>query len=133
MKQHTIIGARILEGSDAEFIKLAEVIALTHHEKWDGSGYPNGVKGSKIPLVGRIVAVADAFDALTSKRPYRREPFSVEKSFDIIREGRGSHFAPGVVDAFFTVRDEILSIKEECKDQHESLFVVSHLWDSIRA
>jgi putative two-component system response regulator len=122
MKQHTVIGAQILEGSDAEFIKLAEVIALTHHEKWDGSGYPGGFRGSKIPLVGRITAIADVFDALTSKRSYK-EPFSVEKSFSIIKESRGSHFDSEVVEAFFAVEDEILSIREEYKDEHESLLV----------
>ncbi len=123
MKQHTIIGGKILEGSEAGFIELAEVIALTHHEKWDGSGYPEELKGSEIPLAGRIVALADVFDALTSKRPYRRLPFSVEESFDIIKEGQGSHFDPEVMDAFFAVTDEILSIKEEHQDEHESLLV----------
>src|SRR4030042_1092985 len=100
MKQHTIIGAKILKGSDAEFIKLGETIAQYHHEKWDGSGYPNSLKGIEIPIAGRIAAIADVFDALTSKRPYK-EPFSVDKSLAIIREGRGSHFDPDVVDAFF--------------------------------
>ncbi len=122
MKQHTIIGAQILESSDAEFIKLAEVIALTHHEKWDGSGYPGGFRGSKIPLVGRITAVADVFDALTSRRPYK-EPFSLEKSFDIIKQSQGNHFDPKVADAFFAVEDEILSIKGKYKDQQESQLV----------
>ena len=122
MKQHTIIGAQILQGSDAEFIKLAEVIALTHHEKWDGSGYPKGLRGSKIPLAGRITAIVDVFDALTSKRPYK-EPFPLEKSFSIIKEDRGSHFDPEVVDAFFAAEDEIVSIKEKYKDEHESQLV----------
>ncbi len=112
MKQHTIIGAQILAGSDAKFIKLAQTIALTHHEKWDGSGYPKGLKGSKIPLVGRIAAIADVFDALTSKRPYRMKPFSLEEAFNYIKEERGRHFDPEVVDAFFAAKDEILLIKE---------------------
>ena len=115
MKQHTINGGQILAGSDAGFIKLADVIALTHHEKWDGSGYPKGLKGLKIPLVGRIVAIADVFDALTSERPYK-EPFSLEKSYSIIKERRGNHFDPDVVDAFFVIEDEILSIREKYKD-----------------
>jgi len=114
MKQHSIIGAQILEDSDAESIKLAEVIALTHHEKWDGGGYPKGLKGSEIPLAGRITAIADVFDALTSKRPYK-EPFPLKKAFIIIKEGQGSHFDPQVVDAFFAVKDEILSTKEKYK------------------
>jgi putative two-component system response regulator len=122
MKQHTIIGGSILSGSDSGFIKLAEVITLTHHEKWDGSGYPNGLRGTAIPLAGRIAAIADVFDALISRRPYK-EPFPLEKSFAIIREGRGSHFDPAVVDAFFAVEKEILSIRETFKDQAPSLFV----------
>ncbi|MBW1955385.1 MAG: response regulator [Deltaproteobacteria bacterium] len=122
MKQHATIGGRILEGAGTGFLGLGEVIALTHHEKWDGSGYPKGLKGKAIPLAGRIVAIGDVFDALTSKRPYK-EAFSLEKSYGIIREGRGSHFDPDVVDAFFAVEEEILSIKEKYKDEHESLFV----------
>ncbi|MCD6142374.1 HD domain-containing protein, partial [Candidatus Bipolaricaulota bacterium] len=119
MKQHTLIGGKILSGSEAGFIKLAEVIALTHHEKWDGSGYPNGLTGEDIPIAGRITAIADVFDALTSKRPYK-EPFPLEKSFSIIREGRGTHFDPAVVDAFFAVTDEILAIKERFKGEGDS-------------
>ncbi len=119
MKKHSVIGAEILRGSDAEFIQLAETIALTHHEKWDGSGYPKGLRGSDIPLAGRIVAIADVFDALTSARPYK-EPFSIKKSLDIVREGRGNHFDPDVVDAFFAIKDDILSIKEKHKDEQES-------------
>jgi len=111
MKQHAAIGARILGGSRTGFIKLAEVIALTHHERWDGSGYPQGLRGTRIPIVGRITAIADVFDALTTRRPYK-EPFSLEKSFAIIRESKGTHFDPDVVDAFFAVQDEILAIKE---------------------
>ncbi len=106
MRQHTVMGARILSGSSAEFMKLAEVIALAHHEKWDGKGYPQGIKGADIPLGGRIVALADVFDALTSKRPYK-EPMPLEKAFAIITEGRGSHFDPEAVDAFFAIKDEI--------------------------
>lgn len=122
MKQHTIMGEGILKGPDGGFIKLGETIALTHHEKWDGTGYPKGLKGKKIPQVGRITAIADVFDALTSKRPYK-EPFSIEKSFTIIKEGRGTHFDPDVVDAFFALEDEILSIKGKYKDEEESLLV----------
>ncbi len=122
MKQHTVIGGKILSGSDAGFIRLAETIALTHHEKWDGTGYPNGLKGEGIPIAGRITAIADVFDALTSKRPYK-EPFSVERSFGIIQEGRGGHFDPAVVDAFFAVTDEVLAIKERFKEESGSPFL----------
>ena len=120
MRQHTTFGGKILEGAKAGYLKLGEVIALTHHEKWDGSGYPKGLKGKEIPKAGRIVAVADVFDALTTKRPYK-EPFSLDKSYDIIREGQGKHFDPEVVDAFFAVEDEILAIKERYKDEGESI------------
>ncbi|MFC1940698.1 HD domain-containing phosphohydrolase [Chloroflexota bacterium] len=106
MKQHTSIGAEILKDADADFIKLAADIALTHHEKWTGSGYPRGLSGSEIPLAGRIMALADVFDALTSERPYK-EPFPLEKALAIIKEGQGSHFDPRVVDAFLAIEDEI--------------------------
>jgi putative two-component system response regulator len=119
MKQHTTIGGRILEGSKAGYIRLGEIVALTHHEKWDGSGYPLGLKGTKIPLVGRIVAIADVFDALMSKRPYK-EAFSLEKSYGILREGRGRHFDPAVVDAFFAAEKELDRIRQEFQDEGDS-------------
>jgi putative two-component system response regulator len=122
MRQHTVIGAKILEGSDAPIIRLAEVIALTHHEKWDGGGYPKGLREKGIPLVGRIVAIADVFDALTSRRPYK-EPFPLEKAYGIIRDSRGSHFDPRVVDAFFASEAEILSIQATYQDHGKSAFV----------
>ncbi|MBI9075370.1 MAG: response regulator [Desulfatibacillum sp.] len=122
MKRHTVIGAQILQGSDVGYIKLAEVIAMTHHERWDGNGYPTGLCEKQIPLVGRISAVADVFDALTSRRPYK-EPISVQDSFAIIAEGRGLRFDPYVVDAFFAAKTEILSIKEKFPDSSPSLFV----------
>ncbi|MFC1933973.1 HD domain-containing phosphohydrolase [Chloroflexota bacterium] len=112
MKQHTAIGAQIMEGSHAEFVKLGEVIALTHHERWDGSGYPKGLRHTEIPLAGRITSLADVFDALTSERPYK-EAFPLKKAFTIIRENRGTQFDPEVVDAFFAIENEILSIREE--------------------
>jgi len=117
MKQHTVIGASILKDSGAEIIKMGEIIALGHHEKWDGSGYPNKLTGIEIPVVCRICAIADVFDALTSKRPYK-EAFSVEKSLAIIREGKGSHFDPDVADAFFSVQDEIVTIMNKYKDKN---------------
>lgn len=124
MKRHSTMGAEILAGSDAEVIRLGETIALTHHEKWDGNGYPKGLKGADIPLAGRIVAVADVFDALCSKRPYRTQPFfPTEKVFSMIQEGSGSHFDPAVVDAFMSVQSEILEIKDRFKDEQESRMV----------
>lgn len=115
MKTHTLIGAKILAGSSAEVIQLAELVAISHHEKWDGSGYPHGIKGDTIPIYGRICAVADVFDALTTDRPYKKA-FSVDDSIRMIREGRGSHFDPAVADAFFDSRAEILKIKSEFAD-----------------
>jgi response regulator RpfG family c-di-GMP phosphodiesterase/HAMP domain-containing protein len=122
MKQHTILGGKILEGSRIGFLKLARVIALTHHERWDGTGYPGGLKGPKIPLAGRITAVADVFDALTSKRLYK-PAFPVGKAFALIREGRGAQFDPRVADAFFAIEDEILAIMARYQDHKESLLV----------
>ena len=122
MKQHAEIGAKILEGSDADFIKLGREIALSHHEKWNGTGYPQGLKKDNIPLAGRIVAIADVFDALTTKRPYK-DPLPLEKAYAIINESRGSHFDPDVVDAFFKVEDEILEIKERYKDEGASFLL----------
>lgn len=119
MKQHTIIGAKILEGGKTSFIRLASVIAITHHERWDGSGYPHGLRGKQIPLVGRITALADVFDALTSRRPYK-EAFSVKESFRIIESDRGLHFDPVVVDAFMSIKDGVLKIMEgEYLENHD--------------
>jgi putative two-component system response regulator len=131
MKHHTVIGAKILSGSDAEFISIAETIARCHHEKWDGSGYPNGLKGGDIPVTARITALADVFDSLTTKRPYK-EPFSVEKSLAIIREGRGSHFDPDVVDAFLSIQDEILAIMERYVGDDQQAFDISELKALLR-
>jgi len=116
MKKHSKIGADILKGSSAGYINLAETIARSHHEKWDGTGYPDGLKGTKIPIVVRCCSIADVFDALTSRRPYK-EPFSVEEALKIISDGRGSHFDPAVVDAFFAIQPEILEIKREFADE----------------
>ncbi|HXG45118.1 MAG TPA: HD domain-containing phosphohydrolase [Gemmatimonadales bacterium] len=99
IKQHTIIGARILARGRSPLLQLAERIALSHHERWDGTGYPNGVAGSNIPLEARIVAVADFYDALTNTRPYR-PALPKDRVRAMVRAGRGSHFDPVVVDAF---------------------------------
>ncbi|WP_020589210.1 response regulator [Desulfobacter curvatus] len=115
MKQHTLIGAKILENSKTEFIRLGETIALTHHEWWNGNGYPRGLKEKEIPLEGRIIAVADVFDALTTKRPYK-DPFPLEVSFRIIEENRGRQFDPDIVDAFFSIKSEILKIRKKYRD-----------------
>ena len=112
IKTHVSIGAKILAHSKAEILQVAEEIAISHHEKWNGKGYPQGLAGEDIPLVGRIVGLADVFDALTSKRPYK-DPFPVEKALDIIKQDRSEHFDPDVVDVFLENIDEILKIKAE--------------------
>jgi len=112
MKQHTIMGARILAGSSSPLLSMAEEIAISHHEKYDGSGYPYGVMGENIPLVGRIVAIADVFDALLTPRVYK-PAFDLDNTLTIMKEGKGKHFDPNLVDAFFDILDEILTIKED--------------------
>lgn len=124
MKQHTIIGGNILQGADNGFLKMGEVIALTHHERWDGGGYPRGLQKTGIPMEGRIVAVVDVFDALTSRRPYK-EPFSLEKSLEIIKAGRGHHFDPEVADVFVGMELEIVAIKEMYQDEESPLVAVN--------
>jgi putative two-component system response regulator len=99
MERHTDAGFGILGGSGSDLLELAATIALTHHEHYDGSGYPNRLAGETIPLEGRIVAVADVYDALTSVRPYR-SPLSIDGAVALLREGRGSHFDPDVLDSF---------------------------------
>ena len=116
MKQHAVIGYEVLNASSSPLLKTAAEIAHTHHEKFDGSGYPRGLKGSDIPLFGRIVAVADVFDALTSERPYKKA-WSVEDAAQLLREGSGKHFDPDCVEAFFKVFDEVREIKAEYLDQ----------------
>jgi putative two-component system response regulator len=112
MKTHAVIGANILEGDDSDLMKCAGEIALTHHEKWDGSGYPYGLSGEAIPLVGRIAALADVFDALTSVRPYK-EAWTVEAAVDLIKENRGTHFDPDLVTVFLEQLPGILKIRDQ--------------------
>lgn len=112
IKDHTRIGNSMLVHSRRDILKAAAIIALEHHEKWDGSGYPNGLKGEGIHIYGRIVALADVFDALSTTRSYKNA-WPVEKVLDTIREGSGTHFDPAVVDVFFSNLDEFLKIKEQ--------------------
>ena len=105
MKRHATLGSRLLSGSSSPVLQMAAVIAASHHERWDGTGYPAGLAGEAIPLVGRIVAVADAFDALTHDRPYK-SLWPVEQSITEIRRAAGGQFDPRVVDAFLAVQAE---------------------------
>ena len=118
MKQHPIIGSRILSGSSSELLEAGEIIALSHHEKWDGTGYPKELSGEGIPLYGRICAIADVFDALTNNRPYKKA-FSSDKAFEILGEGRGIHFDPKVVDVFFDQADEVVEIQKRFTEKEE--------------
>jgi putative nucleotidyltransferase with HDIG domain len=102
MERHTIMGAAMLAGSQSDVLRMAEQIALDHHERWDGGGYPHGRKGSDIPLWGRIVAVGDVFDALTHERPYK-EAWPIERAVELIRSEAGAQFDPDVVAAFLTL------------------------------
>jgi putative two-component system response regulator len=115
MKEHTIIGKKILENSKSEMIKMAAEIAYNHHEWWNGNGYPRGIKEKNIPLEARITAIADVFDALSSKRQYK-PAFSYEKSFEIIKSEVGTHFQPEIFDIFQKRYDEIIDLKEQMKD-----------------
>lgn len=112
MKTHTTIGANLLAGHDSELMKMATSIALTHHEKWDGTGYPKGLKGEDIPSIGRICALCDVFDALTSKRPYK-EAWSIENSRAEIKSMSGKHFDPKLAEAFENILPDIIRITKE--------------------
>ncbi|MBI3582198.1 MAG: response regulator [Nitrospinae bacterium] len=111
MKTHTIIGAALLDNHPSELLVMAREIALTHHEKWDGSGYPNGLKGEEIPLSGRICAIADIFDALTSVRPYKNAWSDQDAIAEIMRSSN-THYDPFLVKKFTGILDQILVIKE---------------------
>ncbi len=115
IQQHTIIGARILEGSGIALIELAREIALNHHEKWSGGGYPAGIKGEAIPLSARIVAVCDVYDALVNDRVYRRALPEAE-ALAIMKEGRGSQFDPDILDLFLERLPELRTIRQRFRD-----------------
>ena len=119
MRRHPLIGYDILKDSSSPVIGMAAVIALTHHEKFDGSGYPHGARGEDIPLEGRIVAVADVFDALTSSRPYK-PAWSLEAAEHFLREGRGSHFDPMCVDALLSDWNGVLQIRTRFRDEADA-------------
>ncbi len=110
IKTHTQIGARLLSRSKSKILQMAHEIALNHHEKFNGKGYPNQLKGNSIPISGRIVAIADTFDALTSKRPYK-DPYPPEITYDILKEERGKHFDPEILDIFIANFDQFLEIR----------------------
>ncbi|GAB3379045.1 response regulator [Massilia agri] len=111
MQGHVTIGAEIIGEHDGGMLELARQIALTHHEKYDGSGYPRGLRGDEIPLVGRIVAIADVFDALTSKRPYKKA-WTEEEALAFLREQKGRHFDPALVDLFMEQMPAVRTVQQ---------------------
>jgi len=115
LRSHTRYGAGLLHVRSSPLLMLAAKIAQTHHERWDGSGYPLGLAGEDIPIEGRMTAVADVYDALSSRRPYK-PPFPREKCFAILEDGRGTHFDPKVLDAFFARTEEIVAVQIQFMD-----------------
>ena len=116
MKGHARIGYELLKDSGSEILRAGAEVAISHHEKYDGSGYPNGLKGNNIPILGRIVAVADVFDALTSERPYKKA-WSLDEACSYLEDGRGRHFDPLCVEAFLAGWEEVLDIRHRFQDK----------------
>lgn len=122
MKTHTTLGAQTLDAAirqfpGAKFLEMARDIALTHHERWSGGGYPNGLRGEEIPLAGRIMAIADVYDALTSKRVYK-PAFTHEVAKSMIVQDSGKHFDPSLVEAFLACEAQFIKVRE-CYEEHE--------------
>ena len=124
MKQHATIGYEILRDSVSPLLQCAAKLALAHHEKFDGSGYPLGLAGEAIPLHGRIVAVADVFDALTSERPYKKA-WALEAAVDFLKTNSGSHFDPVCVEAFLAVWPQVLEIRQRYHDEADNSAAVA--------
>ncbi|MBX3332184.1 MAG: response regulator [Nitrospira sp.] len=119
ISQHAEIGYKILSGSEAELLKVAALIAYTHHERYDGTGYPRGLQGEEIPIEGRIVAIADAFDALTTQRVYK-PAFEISHAIDLMLKNRGKHFDPELLDLFVASTDEVTRIHDQYADRVNS-------------
>lgn len=115
MRTHCRIGANIIGDHDDELLRNAQIIALTHHERWDGTGYPNGLKGEDIPISGRIVAIADVFDALLSERPYK-SAFTLEEALTYMEHGDGTHFDPALMVTFRRCLPELLEVTNQYSD-----------------
>ena len=112
MRQHPLIGADIIGEHPSGLLKMARLMALTHHEKWDGSGYPYQLKGEEIPIVGRIVAIADVFDALTTARPYKKA-WPIEDALTYLKEQSGKHFDPDLLKIFLENLPAVLDVKKQ--------------------
>jgi len=115
-RTHVVAGVAMPSESASPLLQMASRIALTHHERWDGDGYPRGLKGEEIPLEGRITAVADVFDALSSKRPYK-PAFPLDKCFRIIEDGAGTHFDPHVAEVFLARKGDVIMVHDAYQDQ----------------
>jgi len=115
IKKHCEYGKKIIGEHSSDLLKLACDVAISHHEKWNGNGYPKGLKGEDIPLIGRIAAVADVFDALTSKRPYK-EAWEDDRAVNLLKKEKGEHFDPRMIEAFLRVLPEVLKTKEKFSD-----------------
>lgn len=120
MRQHPAMGAKIIGRHQDELLQAARSVALTHHEQWDGNGYPNGLKGEEIPIFGRIVALADVFDALTCARPYKKA-WTVEAALAHIEKGAGTHFDPGLIQPFRSALPDMLHIMARYTDENGAL------------
>ncbi len=112
MQKHPEIGANIIGKHDSVLLNTAREIALTHHEKYNGNGYPNKLKGEEIPVMGRITAIADVFDALTTERPYKKA-WAVDDALNLIKKEAGSHFDPHLMDFFMDITADILELREK--------------------
>ena len=120
IEKHCVIGAKVLKDSKVPVILKSKVVALTHHEKYDGTGYPLKLKGNEIPVEGRLVAIADVFDALTSKRVYKAQ-LPEDQALKIMKEGRGTHFDPEMLDCFFDSIDDVSEIRSRYEDKAEDI------------
>ncbi|HJP18209.1 MAG TPA: response regulator [Nitrospinota bacterium] len=132
IKLHTVIGGRILRGTNVPLLEFAREVAVSHHERWDGNGYPFGLKGKDIPLSGMIVAVIDVFDALSSERIYKKA-WPTEKALDYIKEQREKQFNPEAVDAFFNIEDQIIEVKEAKADAALTKPIIQEIIDGDHA
>jgi len=121
MRKHPEIGAHILGDGTHEIMSMSREIALAHHEKWDGTGYPTGLKGENIPLAARVIAIADVFDALTTERPYKKA-WSVTDAVTFMTQQSGTHFDPKLLDCFLVKLDDILKVREKYAEQPEPFF-----------
>jgi len=125
VRQHADVGGFIMDGVDSPMLELAALIARTHHEKWDGTGYPKQLKGDQIPIEGRICCVADVYDALCSERPYK-PAFPMQKCLEIMLSERGTRFDPIVLDAFFRRLSDIEKVRLTYEDQKQKDQIKAH-------